>query len=377
MHSIAILSLDDFDNWNNSKSLSMGGTSGVIKSILPSIVGDTIYLIGITSNRKLLNKETRLSDKIIILPIVYVPNKTIIPTRFYAFWYGRKINAVLEKYEINAVYTHAEEISFWIRSGFKILYHMHGSTNALEKAKNRLFRNILLKRIWSYIRNVNIKKATNIIAIDQLCYNLVKRQVMHEKAQIITNFVDTSVFYRDLNPSKIIGHIKENTLLFVGRIEEVKGLELFVDTLLELNRNENIHWKGVFVGRGTYEPSIKSYIVERNATNHFYFTGAVFEQDELRRIYSQASALMIASHFEGIPMVILECLACGTPVFSTNVGGIKDFIADNQICFVNDKRNPLEFARLIKSHKKNSTNLSENFKFSTVKAAVLINNILS
>lgn len=351
MHNIAILSLDNFDNWNNSKSLSMGGTSGVIKSILPSLVGDTIYLIGITSNQKLLNKETWLSDKIKILPIVYVPNKTILPIRFYAFWNGRKINAVLNKYKISAVYTHAEEISFWIHSGFNILYHMHGSTNALEKAKNKLFRNILLKRIWSFIRTENIKKATNIIAIDRLCYNLVKKQMMEEKAYIITNFVDTNIFYKDNSLSKTIGHIKENTLIFVGRIEEVKGLELFVDTLLELNKNVTEQWKGIFVGHGTYEPNIKRYIAERKAIDHFYHTGAVFEQDELRRIYSQASALMISSHFEGIPMVILECLACGTPVFSTNVGGIKEYIADNEICFVNDKRDPSEFAELIKSKK--------------------------
>lgn len=376
MHNIAILSLDNFDNWNNSKSLSMGGTSGVIKSILPSLVGDTIYLIGITSNQKLLNKETWLSDKIKILPIVYVPNKTILPIRFYAFWNGRKINAVLNKYKISAVYTHAEEISFWIHSGFNILYHMHGSTNALEKAKNKLFRNILLKRIWSFIRTENIKKATNIIAIDRLCYNLVKKQMMEEKAYIITNFVDTNIFYKDNSLSKTIGHIKENTLIFVGRIEEVKGLELFVDTLLELNKNVTEQWKGIFVGHGTYEPNIKRYIAERKAIDHFYHTGAVFEQDELRRIYSQASALMISSHFEGIPMVILECLACGTPVFSTNVGGIKEYIADNEICFVNDKRDPSEFAELIKSKKKSSKDSSDNFKFSTQKAAVLINNIL-
>jgi glycosyltransferase involved in cell wall biosynthesis len=377
MQNIAIVSLDDFDNWSNKKSLSMGGTSGVIKSILPYIGGDIIYLIGSTSNRELLNKETRLSNRIIIAPIVYVPDKTIIPTRFFAFWYGRKINTALSKYKIKAVYTHAEEISFWIHSGFNILYHMHGSTNALEKAKNRLIRNIPMEKIWSYIRSENIKKATNIIAIDQLCFNLVKKQMMEEKAHTITNFVDTNVFYKDNSLSTTIGHIKENTLIFVGRIEEVKGLELFVDTLLELNRNENKHWKGVFVGRGTYEPSIKRYIIERNATDHFYFTGAVFEQDELRRIYSQASALMISSHFEGIPMVVLECLACGTPVFSTNVGGIKEYIADNEICFVNAERNPLEFAELIRSNKKSSKYSSVDFKFSTHKAAVLINFFLS
>jgi glycosyltransferase involved in cell wall biosynthesis len=376
MQNIAILSLDDFENWNNKKSLSMGGTAGVIKSILPSIVGDNIYLIGLTSNRALLYKESRLNDNIIIVPIVYVPNKTHLPTRFFAFWYGRKINNILNKYKITSVYTHAEEISFWIQPGFNILYHMHGSTNALEKAKNKLFRNILFKKIWSYIRNKTIKKANNIIAIDQLCYNLVKSQMMHRKAHIITNFVDTNIFFKENSPSKTIKHINGKILLFVGRIEEVKGLELFVDTLIELNNIDSGLWKGVFVGRGTNEPNLMSYISGKNAIDHFQFAGAVFEQDELRRIYNQASALMISSHFEGIPMVILESIACGTPVFSTNVGGIKEFIADDEICFVNDKRDPSEFARLIKLNTKPYLYSTEDFKYSTQKAALLINSML-
>jgi hypothetical protein len=57
MLNIAILALSDFENWNNQESLSMGGASGVIKSILPYIKADNIYLMGITSDKKNLYKE--------------------------------------------------------------------------------------------------------------------------------------------------------------------------------------------------------------------------------------------------------------------------------------------------------------------------------
>ena len=173
-----------------------------------------------------------------------------------------------------------------------------------------------------------------------------------------------------------MGHINEKILLFIGRLEEVKGLELFVDTLLEINKRQPGNWKGVFVGRGTYEPVIKKYINNTSAINLFYFAGPVFEQDELRRIYNKASILMISSFFEGIPMVILESIACGTPVISTNVGGIKKLIADNKICFVNDQRNPIEFADLIQSIPDNPDSSSEEFRFSSSNASILINKIL-
>jgi glycosyltransferase involved in cell wall biosynthesis len=85
---------------------------------------------------------------------------------------------------------------------------------------------------------------------------------------------------------------------------------------------------------------------------------------------------MISSHFEGIPMVILESLACGTPVISTNVGGVKDIIADNKMCFVNDQRDPTEFVDIIQSIIIKKSAPIEEFKYSSSKAAVIINKIL-
>jgi glycosyltransferase involved in cell wall biosynthesis len=376
MFNLAILALSDYENWNNKKSLSMGGATGVIKSILPYLQADNIYLMGITSNRNNLYKEIQFDDNVIIVPIAYIPKKTKLPIRFHAFCYSRKINSILKKYDIHTIYSHAEEMSFWIKPGFTLLYHMHGSTNALLKAQNKTFRNKLFQNIWEYIRNKNIQKATKIIAIDPLCYNLAKKQNAEGKTLLLPNFVDMKVFYQDDSPSKLLEHINEKILLFMGRLEEVKGLELFVDTLLEIYKRESGKWKGVFVGRGTYEAVIIKYIDDKSSRDLFYFAGPVFEQDELRRIYNRASILMISSYFEGIPMVILESLACGTPVISTNVGGVKDIISDNEMCFVNDNRDPYEFVNIIQAVISKESPSTEEFRYSASKASVLINKIL-
>jgi glycosyltransferase involved in cell wall biosynthesis len=376
MFKIAILALIDFENWNNQKSLSMGGASGVIKSILPYLKADNIYLMGITSEKKNLYKEIYFDENIFIVPILHVPRGSKLPVRFHAFCHSRIINSILKKYNISSVYSHAEEISFWIKSGPHILYHMHGSTNALVKAKNKLFRNKFFQYFWEYVRKKNIQKATKIVAIDPLCYNLIRKQNAEGKTILLPNFVDTKVFFQDDTPSKLLEHINEKILLFIGRLEEVKGLELFIDTIVEIDKRESGSWKGVFVGRGTYESVIQKYISDKSASHLFHFTGPVFEQDELRKIYNRASILMISSHFEGIPMVILESLACGTPVISTNVGGVKDIIADNKMCFVNDQRDPTEFVDIIQSIIIKKSAPIEEFKYSSSKAAVIINKIL-
>jgi glycosyltransferase involved in cell wall biosynthesis len=377
MLNIAVLALEDFENWNNTKSLSMGGITGVIKSILPYLKADNIFLLGITSERKNLFKKIHFAGNIFIVPVAYVPQDSVIPVRLYSFWAGRKINSILKKYDIRSVYSHSVELSYWINPGIPILLHMHGATNALEKSKKKLFRNRLFQQMWEHVRTVNLKKAIKIIAIDPLCFNLTKKHNVQEKAILLPNFVDDKVFYKDKTQSLTLKDINENILLFVGRIEEVKGIELFVDTLISLDKKESGKWKAVFIGRGTYEPIIKDYISGKSDGSLFCFLGPVFEQDELRRIYSKSSVLMISSTYEGIPMVILECLACGTPVVSTNVGGIKEFISDNKMCFVNDSRDPDEFSDLILSIKnRTETPVLSDFRFSTEKASLIINQIL-
>lgn len=377
MNNLAILALDDFENWNNQKSLSMGGATGVIKSILPYLKFDKIYLLGITSNKNNLYKEFKFKNNIFIVPIIYVPKESKIPVRILAFYYSRTVNIILERFNIHSVYTHAEEISFWIKPEFTILYHMHGSANALVKAKNKLFRSKFFQYLWEGVRKKNIQKATKIIAIDSLCYDLIKKQNMKGKAILIPNFVDTNIFYKDDSNSNLLTDINENILLFVGRLEEVKGLELFVDTLVEINNREPGNWKGVFVGRGTYEYEIKNYISKKLVDDLFYFAGPVFKQDELRKIYNKASVLMIASYYEGIPMAILESLACGTPVISTNVGGINEFISDNKTCIVLTERDSSRFANSIIQILEKKEDFINDFKFSAAQASLTINSILN
>lgn len=379
MYNLAILALTDFENWNNQNSVSIGGATGVIKNILPYLDADRIFLMGITSNKKNLYNPINLTDKITIIPIVYITANAKIPIRITAFFYSVLINRILRKHNIHSIYAHAEEISYWIKikPERKILYHMHGASNAMTIAKNKCHRNVFFIKIWEYIRTRNIQKATKIIAIDRDCYNLTKKQNREEDTILLTNFVDTQIFFKDKANSELLSHIKEKILIFVGRLEEVKGLELFVDTLIELNTKGLERWKGVFVGYGTYKSTIENYIREKSAKDLFYFTGPVYEQTELRNIYNHASVLMVSSHTEGIPMVILESLACGTPVVSTNVGGIKEFIADDKMCFVNDQRDSYEFSKLIWSisDSKNRFDVDE-FMFSVKRASKIINKFL-
>ena len=374
---LAILGICDFEEWNTSASLSIGGASGVIKSILPYIQADKIYLIGTTSKKKSLKKKVNLNEKIIIYPIVYLPKNSKVPERIRTFWCSRNINKVFKMYNIHSIYSHSEEMLFWTNPIYNILYHMHGANNALAKAKNKFFRNKIFQLLWSNVRKRNIKNANKIIAIDHLCFDIVKKYQKEDNAILLPNFVDTSIFFYDNTRSELLKDISEKIILFVGRLEEVKGLELFVDIVNSLEKKEKGKWKGVLVGRGSYKKNIEGYIDSKSIENLFLFPGAVVDQQELRKIYSQSSVLIISSFFEGIPMVVLEALACGTPVVATDVGGIKELISDEKQCYIINKRDPSLFAEKILQLEDRSEVLKDEFKFSVIKASVTINQLLN
>jgi glycosyltransferase involved in cell wall biosynthesis len=67
-----------------------------------------------------------------------------------------------------------------------------------------------------------------------------------------------------------------------------------------------------------------------------FFKGRV-EGEELAEAYRMADAFILTSRFENQPVVLLEALACGLPVISTNVGGISEVIHEgNGILIVPD-----------------------------------------
>lgn len=108
------------------------------------------------------------------------------------------------------------------------------------------------------------------------------------------------------------------TVGFVGRISPEKNITAIIQCAKLL---ENINF--VIVGDGPQLGPLKAL---SSRLPNVYFVG---KRNDVDKFYNAFDVIMLTSLMEGFPLVLLEAISCGTPVISSNVGAISDFINDN------------------------------------------------
>ena len=111
-------------------------------------------------------------------------------------------------------------------------------------------------------------------------------------------------------------------LVWVGRMVPVKNLDLLIDALKLLVRdrpNLRLH----LIGDGASRGPLQARVEAEGLSQTVRFEGAV-AHDRLPDWYRAADAVVLSSHSEGLPNVLRESLACGTPFVATNVGDISE-----------------------------------------------------
>ena len=114
--------------------------------------------------------------------------------------------------------------------------------------------------------------------------------------------------------------IKKNMLLSVGHLIERKGHHIIIDAMRDLQEFEL--W---IAGDGPMERLLRSQAHAGGVADRVTFLGHV-NHEELSQYYGAADALVLASSREGIANVLLEAMACGTPVVATNVWGSPEVV---------------------------------------------------
>ena len=157
---------------------------------------------------------------------------------------------------------------------------------------------------------------------------------IRERFHLVAGCVDTERFRPASGPK---GKLKEALarelpvpsaeapwILFVGRLQAAKAPE----RVIEIGRQYLRHHAGakfILIGDGNLREELQERIRAHALEDSIVLLGSL-DSEVLRRFYQAADVLLLTSHYEGMPLTVLEALACGLPVVATDVGELDGVI---------------------------------------------------
>ncbi|MBI1958812.1 MAG: glycosyltransferase [Candidatus Rokubacteria bacterium] len=158
-----------------------------------------------------------------------------------------------------------------------------------------------------------------------------------DRIAVIPCGVDTELFrpMPQLEAKRLLALPPDPLLLYVGRLQPIKGLETLLEAMTALDGAAQL----LIVGGDQDEPENghADYLRERVSVlglrERVSFLGAQ-PQERLRLFYAAADATVMPSYYESFGMVALEAMACGSPVIASRVGGLTTTVRDGVTGFL-------------------------------------------
>ena len=131
---------------------------------------------------------------------------------------------------------------------------------------------------------------------------------------------------------------RKNTVGYIGSLYKLKGVPNLVQAIPKVLEKER-GIKFVIGGDGVLFNEIEGFIGENKLNNEVKLTGWI-PHDELPDYLNKLKLVVLPSYTEGLPNIMLEAMACGTPVLATPVGAIPDVIKDGETGFILENNSP-------------------------------------
>ena len=180
-----------------------------------------------------------------------------------------------------------------------------------------------------------------------------------DKVAILTPGVDLNLFKpgdKTVARQGIGAPIDEKIILFVGRIEPLKGIDVLLYSLkILLDKHPDMKVCVWIVGGDISQPvdqwpkELKKLSEIRDVLNiatSVKFVGRK-EQEELPLYYQAADLLVMPSHYESFGITAVEAMACNVPVITTDVTGVSNLIDEKHSILITSANNPIRLAERI------------------------------
>jgi len=305
-----------------------------------------IFLIGISSDRKKYIPGEWLTlqldnKKLEFLPLFYEPNenrKSKIPVSL-RFTLSLKLTRIKIIPKSVLFFNRMEPAILFRRSKLPKIGIVHSDIQKqLQRKKTEV--------VWSYFPwlfywydNLLIKSFNSIYTASNNTFNFYQKKYPERKDvfHLLPTWVDTKLFSPS-NESKysirkricLAGDnlpYKGNWILYVGRLQKEKEPIRLINSFYEYQKRGTPSFL-IIIGEGNLKKTIEEYLKRLGIENNVFIMGAI-NHELLPKFYRAADVLLLTSNYEGMPLCVLEALACGLPVVSTDVGEVRKVIKNN------------------------------------------------
>lgn len=183
----------------------------------------------------------------------------------------------------------------------------------------------LIKSLWRHV--------DRFIAItDDIASELKEAGIEEKKIIRIANSVDINKFIPK-NESKEVRNTTQ--LLFIGRLTEQKGIDILLEAINRvIKKGGDVNVK--IIGDGELRKQLEILSNQLGIYNYVKFEGI---QENVMYWYLNSDILIIPSRYEGLPLVLLEGMACGVPIIASNIPAHREVLKDGITGIIFEKEN--------------------------------------
>lgn len=195
-----------------------------------------------------------------------------------------------------------------------------------------------------------LRQADAVIAVSQALAELaIEAGADAGKVTVLRNGVDVDVFApldREACRTRWSVPHGRRVVASVGQLIERKGHHLLLDAVAAMPAQERP--QVLIVGDGEMRAALEAQIARLQLSADARLLGGV-DHAELASVYSAADLLVLASSREGWPNVLLESMACGTPVVATAVHGSPEVVASDAVGILVRERSALALTAALRA----------------------------
>jgi glycosyltransferase involved in cell wall biosynthesis len=270
--------------------------------------------------------------------VFYYKYKRSISNIFSAI---KQIHEVIEKVNPDIIHVHSTWAGLFVRLSYlfrkrkaKIIYQSHGWAFLMDTSKYKKNIYALVERILS----IPTDKIINISNYEQ--NQAIKYGFNKNKMIMIYNGVEDKVNKSNL---KLNWDRNKINLLFVGRLDRQKGLDLFLDVYNKMEL-DNVHL--YVIGTSVLDNSLPKN------TETVTYLGWVDNKD-IDAYYQACDAVIMPSRWEGFGLVAIEAMRNSKPVIASNMGALPELIKNNINGYIFDIKNDKVLKEILLNINKN------------------------